>query len=149
MLYNNKKYLIFLKNSLMISGIVLLIIISISIFFQQYEVVLALSAVLIVALILNRILNISFVRIQEEHSKLKIKFYSLFSVDRNYEAIEFPISSLRHVTVKKYLFGMKWDLYLTVKLKQGMATYPAICLSAVPSKDRKVLVEAISELIPH
>lgn len=149
MLYNNKKYLIFLKNSLMISGIVLLIIISVSIFLQQYEVVLALSAVLIVALILNRILNFCFVRIQEEHGKLKIKFYSLFSVDRNYEAIEFPVSSLRHVKVKKYLLGLKWDLYLTVKLKQGMATYPAICLSAVPLKDRKVLVEAIRELIPR
>lgn len=149
MLYNNKKFLLFLKHSLLISGLLLLLSMSVAIFYEQYMLVLILSAILIVALVINRILNFSYFRIQEEHGKLKIKFYALFSVDRNYEAIEFPVASLRKVIVKKYLFGLKWDLYLTVKLKQGMATYPAICLSAVPLQDRKALVEAIRELIPR
>jgi len=136
----------FLKNSLMISGLLLLLSMSVAIFYERYLLVLILSAILITALLLNRILNFGYVRIQEEHGKLKIRYYSLFSVERNYEAIEFPLASLRHVIVKKYLFGLKWDLHLTVKLKQGLATYPPVCLSAVPFKERKVLIAAIREL---
>ncbi len=147
MLYNNKKYLLYLKNSLMISGLLLLISMSAALFFQWFELVFALSIMLVLMLILNRVLNFSFVRIQQDSRKLMIRYYSLFAVERNYESIEFPIASLKYVTVRKYLFGMKWDLHLTVRLKQGLASYPPICLSAVPFQDRKKLVEAIRNLI--
>jgi hypothetical protein len=143
MLYNNKNYLKFLKNSLMISGLILLLSMVAFIYLEQFEIVLALSILLIAALVLNRILNFNFVRFQLEKNNLMIRYYPLFSVDRNYEAIELPIASLRQVKVKKYLFGLKWDLHLTVKLKQGMASYPAICLSAVPFKERRILVEEL------
>ena len=76
-----------------------------------------------------------------------IRFYSLFAVDRDYESIEFPVASLRRVLVKKYLLGLKWDLHLFVKLKQGMASYPPICLSAIPFGERKKIVELMNSLI--
>ena len=145
MLYNNKKHLAFLKNSLMISGLVLLLTMSVAVFFQQFEIVLVLACLLIAGLVLNRILNFNYVRFQLENSKVLIRYYALFSVDRSYESIDFPTVSLRQVKVKKYLFGLKWDLYLTVKLKQGMASYPAICLSAVPFGERKKILEELRE----
>jgi len=145
MLYNNKKYLAFLKNSLMISGLVLLLTMSVAVFFQRFEIVLVLACLLIAGLVLNRILNFNYVRFQLENNKVLIRYYALFSVDRSYESVEFPTVSLRQVKVKKYLFGLKWDLCLTVKLKQGMASYPAICLSAVPFGERKKIVEEIRE----
>jgi hypothetical protein len=85
------------------------------------------------------------VRFQLENNKVQIRYYALFSVDRSYESVEFPTVSLRQVKVKKYLFGLKWDLHLTVKLKQGMASYPAICLSAIPFGERKNIVEELRE----
>jgi len=147
MRYNNKKFLSFLKKCLMFSGITLLLSMSAAIFFQRFDIVLILSFLLIALLVLDRILNFSFVRIQQENNRLIIRFYSLFTVERNYESIEFPVASLRYIKVKKYLFGLKWDLYLTVKLKQGMASYPAICLSAIPFRDRKILLEQFNNLI--
>ena len=145
MLYNNKKHLAFLKNSLMISGLVLLLTMSVAVFFQQFVIVLVLACILIIGLILNRILNFNYVRFQLENNKVLIRYYALFSVDRSYESVEFPTTSLRQVKVKKYLFGLKWDLYLTVKLKQGMASYPAICLSAIPFGERKKILEELWE----
>ena len=145
MLYNNKKHLAFLKNSLMISGLVLLLTMSVAVFFQRFEIVLVLACLLIAGLVLNRILNFNYVRFQLENNKVLIRYYALFSVDRSYESVEFPTVSLRQVKVKKYLLGLKWDLYLTVKLKQGMASYPAICLSAVPFGERKKIVKEIRE----
>ncbi len=147
MLYNNKKHLAFLKNSLMISGLVLLLTMSVAIFFQQFEIVLVLACLLIAGLVLNRILNFNYVRFQLENSKVLIRYYALFSVDRSYESIDFPADSLRQVKVKEYVFGLECELYLTVKLKQGMASYPAICLSAFPFGERKQIVEELRESI--
>jgi hypothetical protein len=145
MLYNNKKHLAFLKNSLMLSGLGLLLTMSVAVFFQQFVIVLILACLLITGLVLNRILNFNYVRFQLENNKVQIRYYALFSVDRSYESVEFPTVSLRQVKVKKYLFGLKWDLHLTVKLKQGMASYPAICLSAIPFGERKNIVEELRE----
>ncbi|MEI6274982.1 MAG: hypothetical protein WCP08_03280 [Prolixibacteraceae bacterium] len=147
MIYNNKKPLSFLKKWLLFSGLTLLMIMIATIFLEQFELLFSLSFLLIIALIFNRMLNFSFVRIQLENNYLIIRHYSLFAVERNYESVEFPVASLRHVTVKKYLFGLKWDLLLTVKLKQGLASYPPICLSAIPFADREKIVALIGSLV--
>lgn len=146
MTYNNKKNLSFLKKWLLFSGLALLLVMMVMIFIEQYEILLSLSILLVISLIFNRVLNFSFVRIQLENNLLIIRHYSLFSVERDYQSIELPVSSLRYVVVKKYLFGLKWDLHLTVRLKQGLASYPPVCLSAIPSIDREKLVKLISGL---
>lgn len=148
MQYNNKKQLKFLKNSLMVSGIILLLALAVLIYIQQFGLVIVLSSVLLTALILNRILNFNYVRIQMDSNRIQIRYYSLFSADRNYEAIDFPSASLRKVTVKKYLLGLKWDLHLSVQLKQGLAHYPPVCLSAIPFKTREKIMAELLALVP-
>lgn len=145
--YNNKKFLSFLKKIQIFSGISLLLAMTAAILLEQFLLVFCLGIVLMLMLILTRILNFNFVRIQLENDKLIIRHYSLYSVDRNYESIELPVHSLRKVIVKKYLFGLKWDLRLTVKLKQGMADYPPVCLSAIPFAERKNLVKLMRDMI--
>lgn len=147
MLYNNKKYLSLLKKIQLFGGISLLLVMTATVFLEKYVLLLCLGIFLVLMLVLTRILNFNFVRIQLENERLIIRYYSLYSVDRNYESIEFPVYSLRKVTVKKYLFGLKWDLRLSVKLKQGMADYPVVCLSAVPFEDRRRLVKTIKDLV--
>ena len=78
----------------MILGLILLSSMTATIFLQQFEILFILAIILVAALVLIRILNLSFVRIQHENNKLMIRFYSLFAVDRNYESIEFPVASL-------------------------------------------------------
>jgi hypothetical protein len=147
MVYHNKAYLSMLKQVQLISGVAILLAISVTIWLEQYRIVVILGIFLLLMTLLARLLNFNFVRVQIENGKLIIRHYALYSVDRDYESIEFPIASLRHAKVKKYFFGLKWDLHLTVKLKQGLASYPPVCLSAVPFSDRKKIVNAISELL--
>ena len=147
MVYNNKKYLSFLKRIQLYSGVTILIAISVTIWLEQFRTVAVLGIFLLTMTIFIRVLNFNFVRVQLENGKLIIRHYALYAVDRDYESIEFPVPSLRHVKIKKYLFGLKWDLHLTVKLKQGLASYPPVCLSAVPSGDRKKLLATISALL--
>lgn len=124
-----------------------MIVISVTIWLEQYRIVVILGIFLLLMTILMRGLNFNFVRVQIENGKIIIRHYALYAVDRDYESIEFPVASLRHVRVKKYYLGLKWDLHLTVKLKQGLASYPPVCLSAVPSQERKKLVKAIIDLV--
>ncbi len=132
----------------MISGVLFLLAITAAILLEQFILVLVLSGIFIFSLVLIRVLNFNFVRFQLENGRIIIRYYSLYAVERNYESIEFPVASLRYVKVKKYLFGLKWDLHLTVKLKQGIATYPAVCLSAIPKGERKKILDAIYILSP-
>jgi len=147
MIYTNKKYLSLLKKIQLFAGIVLLIAVTAGIWLERFLLVACLVALLMFFLIFVRILNYNFVRIQLENGRMIIRFYSLYSVERDYESIEFPVASLRHVTVKKYLFGLKWDLHLTVKLKEGLASYPPVCLTAVPSAERDRIVKMIKNLV--
>ncbi len=114
---------------------------------EQFKVVIILGSFFILSLVFIRTLNFNFVRFQLENSKIIIRYYSLYAVERSYESIEFPVASLRQVKTKKYFFGLKLDLFLTVKLKQGIATYPVVCLSAVPLGERRKMVEAIENLL--
>ena len=147
MVYNNKNYLSLLKHVQLISGIILLIAISVTIWFEQFRTVVILGIFLLLMTILIKVLNYNFVSVQLENGKLMIRHYALYAFDRDFESINFPVGSLRHVEVKKYFFGFKWDLYLTVKLKQGLASYPPVCLSALPLAEREKLVKTISDLI--
>ena len=92
-------------------------------------------------------LNFQYVRIMDENNRLIIRYYSVFSVNRQYESIEFPIGSLRNVEVVKFFFGLKWDVRFTVRIKQGMADYPPVCFSAIPLGERKKLVNSLRRLI--
>lgn len=147
MVYNNKKFLSRLKHLQLISGISLLLAISAAIIIEYYMLVVILGAALLLMSLLTRILNFNFVGIQIANGKLTIRYYALYAVDRSYESIECPIGALRNVKIKKYLFGLKWDLHLDVKLKQGMASFPAVCLSAIPFRDRRELVDELKGLI--
>ena len=85
MLYNNKTFLSLLKKIQLFSGISLLLAMTAAILLGHFLLVLYLGVVLLVMLILTRVLNFNFVRIQLENEKLIIRYYSLYSVDRNYE----------------------------------------------------------------
>ena len=137
----------FLKRIQLIAGILLLVSMTVAIALEYFIIVLVLGILLMLLLVFIRALNFNFIRIILENNKLIIRYYALYSVDRSYESVEFPVSSLRKSLVKKYLFGLKWDLYLTVKLKKGMASYPPICLSAIPLSEREKLLKQIRELI--
>lgn len=147
MIYNNKAHLSFLKKLQLAAGISLLLGMTAAILLEMWILVLFLGILLVLLLILMRVLNFNFVRIILENDRLIIRHYALYTVDRNYESIEFPVQSLRKVVVKKYLFGLKWDLRLTVRLKQGLASYPPVCLSAVPFRERKRVVDTMKEIV--
>lgn len=147
MVYSNKNSVSKLKNTLLVTGVILLISATVFIFLGNFVIVAIIAGIFLLALISITMLNFQYVRIMDENNRLIIRYYSVFSVNRQYDSIEFPIGSLRNIEIVKYFFGLKWDVRFTVRIKQGMADYPPVCFSAIPFKDRKKLVNTLRRLI--
>lgn len=148
MVYNNNKNVKRLKTWLMITGLFCLITMTILILVEKFILLGIVAGVFLLVVFIVIILNFQYIRIMEEKNKFILRYYSIFSFNRTYQSIEIPIEHLRKVEIFKVLFGLKWDLKLTVRIRQGIADYPLVSLSAVPSKDRKKIIMHLKSLIP-
>ena len=147
MQYSNRKQLSFLNKMLFISGTLLSIAMLTAFYLEHFILGLVLGCTFLMMLILIRVIHFSYIGIQLENSTMLLKYYPLFGTETSYRAIEFPVALLKKAEVRKYLFGLKWDLRLTVRIKQGTATYPPVCLSAIPLKKRKILITLFQDLL--
>jgi len=149
MVYNNNAHVKKLKNRMMITGLLMLITMTVLIFIEQFIPLAILAGAFALVLGFVAILNFQSIRIMEEKNKLILRYYTIFSIDRAYQSIEIPYEHLRKVELFKHLFGFKWDLRFTVRIRQGIADYPPVSFSAVPPKDRKRVVEQLKLLVPQ
>ena len=147
MLYSNEQNVKILKTIIMIAGFACIVAMTVLIFFQQFMILAVLTGFFLTGLAIISILNFQYIHIGEKGNKLIVRFYSVFSVGRNYQSIEIPIEHLRQIKVTKFFLGLKWDLKFIVRIRQGIAEYPPLSLSAVSFKDRKDLVAKLKLLI--
>jgi len=82
------------------------------------------------------------------NDKLIVRYYSIFSVERIFQIIEFPVVQLRNVEVHNYFFGVKCNVSFTIRVQKGLADYPPVSLSAVPFRQRAKLIVELNKLIP-
>jgi len=148
MVYNNNRNVKKLKIWLMISGFISLVVMTALIFFEEFIPLAIVAGVFLLGLLIVAVLNFQYIRIMDEKNKLILRYYSIFSINRTYQSIEIPNEYLRKVVIFKILFGLKWDLKFTVKIRQGIADYPPVSLSAIPFKDRKMVFEQLKQMIP-
>ncbi len=132
---------------LFISGTFLSIALLTAFYLEHFLLGLMLGGTFGMMLIFIRVLHFSYVGLSLEASAINLRYYPLFGTERSYKSIEFPVASLKKAEVRKYLFGLKWDLRLTVGLKQGQASYPPICLSAIPYRKRKLLIAVFQDIL--
>ncbi len=147
MLYSNEKNVKILKTIIMIAGFACIAAMTVLIFIQQFMILAVLTGFFLIGLVIISILNFQYIHIGENKNKLIVRYYSVFSVDRNYQTIEIPIEHLRQIRVKKLFLGLKWDLKFIVRIREGIAEYPPLSLSALSFKDRKDLISKLQLLI--
>lgn len=143
--YSNKKKASQIKTILMTAGGLVLIAITILLLFGVFSWAVSLIVLFFISIVLTWMLNFNFVRLFIENDKVIIRYYALFTIDRKYSSIEFPINSLEKVVVKQYFLGLKWDLQIAVRLKQGVAVYPPVSLSALSFNERKYLLTKLKQ----
>lgn len=149
MVFSNKEGAKRLRLYLLIISVVWLLGLSALLFLEMFTILGILAGLFVITAVLIAILNFQYVRIAIEKNKLIVKYYSIFSIDREFQVIEFPNDLLRKVAVNKYFLGLKYDVRLTVRVPKGLAEYPPVSFSAIPFRKRSKLVMELQELIPQ
>lgn len=147
--FSNKGRVRKLRIILLVIGICWLLTMTFFIFMERFTELAILAGSFLVVAIVIALLNFQFVRITLANNKLIVRYYSIFSVDRLFQMFEFPVEMLRNVEVRKYFFGLKWNIRFTVRVKKGLADYPWVCLSAIPFRERARLVMELRKLVPQ
>lgn len=148
MVFSNKEGVSKLRRTLLFIGLCWLIALVVFLFMELFTVLAILAGLFLVIASLIALLNFQYIRIMVENKKLIVRYYSVFSVERMFQTIEFPVDQLRNVEVYKHFLGLKWDVRFTIRVKKGMADYPPVSFSAIPFKERTRLVMELKNLVP-
>lgn len=147
MVFSNKDGVRKLRRSFLFVGLCWLIAMTVLLVLELFIALAILAGLFLVIASLIAVLNMQYVRIMVENNKLIVRYYSVFSIERMFQTIEFPVEQLRNVEVYKYFLGLKWDVRFTVRVRKGMADYPPVSFSAIPFKDRARLVVELQHLV--
>jgi purine-cytosine permease-like protein len=144
--YSNRKSTGRLKMVFAILGFAYLIALITLLMLQEFTLFAFFVGLFFVLFIHVMIINFHSIRIFNEDQNLIVRYFPVFAVSRRYKTIEFPTRNLVGISVRKYMFGIKWVVSFTVKTRKGLADYPPVNLSAVPREDRIKLIELFNKL---
>jgi hypothetical protein len=147
MIFSNQEVVKKLRMVLLIIGACSLLTMAVLVVLGMFTAMVILAAIFLIAVLTITMLNFQYIRIAEEKNKLIVRYYSIFSFERNFETFEFPVSQLWRVKVTKHFLGLKWDIRFTIRVKKGLADYPPISLSAFPFRERSELVRELRSLV--
>ena len=148
MVFSNSNDVKKLRRLLMIISACCFLVMAVLGFLALFTVLVIFGSLFILAVMQIALLNFQYIKISVEKNRLIVRYYSIFSFERSFQTFDFPVLQLRQVAVNKYFLGLKWDIRFTIKVQRGLADYPPISLSAIPSDKRVQLVENLKTLIP-
>ncbi|GET20879.1 MULTISPECIES: hypothetical protein [Prolixibacter] len=149
MIYSNRKYADKLRKRILLGGVLVLVSLTVLLLLQLFTWLAIGAAVFVVAFLFIAALNLQYIRIFDEKEKIIIRYFSVFTINRLFQSIEFPVTNLMKAEAEKHLGGIKTDLILTVRTRQGVAVYPPVSLSGIKRKERQQIIEELNKLIPR
>ena len=99
-------------------------------------------------LILNLFGNHHYLWVLVENDKLKVRYYSIFSFLRKFQAIEIPLNTFRGYKVKPSLLGLRKELILRQQVKSQTGTYPPVIISTLSNKEYNALIALLNQYSP-
>jgi len=147
MIFSNQEVVKKLRMVLLIIGACSLFIMALLVVLGMFTAMVVLAALFLISVLTISLLNFQYIRIAEERNRIIVRYYPIFSFDRNFETFEFSVNQLRRITVTKHFLGLKWDVRFTIQVKKGIADFPPVSLSAVPFRDRPGLIRELRSLI--
>jgi len=89
--------------------------------------------------ILNFMMDYRYIFYSDEGNKILLRYYSLRIFSKTKNSIEIPKDQFYGFELKKYCLGLKEYVVLQQNIKNKVANYPAICLSALTKKEKNKL----------
>lgn len=82
---------------------------------------------------------------EEEANTIIIKFYPMLAFSPKYNMIKIPKNSLYKIELQKAFMNRREEVVIYQKVKQGIAKYKPISLSALDKESKKQLIEGLNK----
>lgn len=93
----------------------------------------------------NAILNRHYIYYSDEEKNLVFRFYSLSILGSKKRSVEIPKNTLLKFELSKSFLGLKTELILYQKLKEGAAKYPPINITALSKGEKNKLALSLEK----
>ncbi len=109
----------------------------------------ALIVVLIYILIFLyfHVLDLNYIYYTDENGKIILRYYSLRSISKGYKSIEIPKKEFVKFEIQKSFYDLKEYLILFQRMKNGVAKYPPVSISALSHDEREELKQSLTDLL--
>lgn len=148
MIVDNINRIQLLKKIFYLVAVVIAIVVLLFVGFKKDLLALGSGVLLVIWFVVFQVTEFMYIQFTAENGKVTLRYYPAVKFGRReYNAIEFPESSLHNFIIEKSFFGLVRDLTLEVRTKRGIAEYPPISLAATNKEERKKIEEKLREIL--
>lgn len=94
------------------------------------------------------LLNLNFVHVSTDNTKLTVRYYSLRPFTRSHNSIEIPLTAFEGYKIVSSLLGLKKELILFQRIQGKRAKYPPVSLSALNKQQLEQLLIILNAVSP-
>ncbi len=109
---------------------------------------LILVAVYLLILLYPTLLNYQYVSYSDDGDKIIVRYFFSGILGGRKNSIEIGKKSLSGYRVESQLFGLKQSLTLYQKLKEGVAKYPPVFISALTREEKNKILVSLNKYAP-
>ena len=136
-----------------IFGIAIMVVLMIPFFnkpfygLSRYTLVLILLSLYIIIMVISYSLNRNYIYFNDDGESIVLRYYPIRPFARKKRVIEIPKDSLARYEIRKSFLGFRVSLFLYQRIKNKIARYPAIGLTALKKKELVLIENQLSKYI--
>lgn len=97
-------------------------------------------------LIFRSNLKYHFIIYNDEEDKIVLRYYPLSMFTSKFISIEIPFNALHKIEIQKKFFNFREELIIYQSVKEGIAKYKPIPLTALTKKEKEQIISALNKL---
>ena len=95
------------------------------------------------------VLKYQYVFYSDEGNEIIFRYFSAGVVEGNKNSVEINKKTFTGFTLEKKFFGLIQNITLYQRLKNGVAKYPPIYISALTRKDKEKIISSLNSFAPR
>ena len=100
-------------------------------------------------MLLPVLLNYQYIYFSDDGDTIIFRYYSVSLFEGNKNSVEIGKKTFSGFTFDKKLFGVVQSITLYQRLKEGIAKYPPIFISALKRKDKESILQSLNSYAPR
>ncbi len=112
---------------------------------DKYMLLIPVISLYILIIIFNVIRDFNYIYFSDEGDKIVFRYFSLSIFTQKKSSIEISKASFKGYKLERSLAGLKEKIVLLQQLKNNVARYPAVSITALTTKQKANLVNSLNK----